>query len=374
MTSARLARLAVLRQAEAALRSTGHAADARFAADLADLGNGLEDGLRRDLAIVDLAACFDGPRWIVAGQAADELRRYAGSDWKRLRRHPAAPAPKAYDSQPHKLACLRALRASGGKIVAQKQIDRILATYCPNWILDGQARALSMSTPFLDTANRKPNEAPLLDAILSADHEFLGELRRAPLGKQIATDAAERRLAERKQIAAKLAELDARDAADYPRRTKAVDDAVAAAKAAEVAWRLAQDKARAASAAASDASHGYVLRRASLEQELRGSADNEAIDGFVRDMRAGEEEARREHVGGYVQLVHKETGERILRGFTNKHDVARRIAAIRAAIEEAERLRLSPDQRRVHVRLAELRAALPAIGPAVYAPLPAPRS
>lgn len=117
--------------------------------------------------------------------------------------------------------------------------------------------------------------------------------------------------------------------------------------------------------AKSQAVNQYNLARLNLETELRASPAAAAIDAFVREMRDEIDASRRQHEGGWLQDNPPLGGHPVLRGYSNRGSVKSRVDAIFAAIDEAERLRLEPDQSDLALAFAALRAGLPAISPAV---------
>jgi hypothetical protein len=208
--------------------------------------------------------------------------------------------------------------------------------------------------------NRPENMHAL--ALRSDEREFLGAFRASPAGEKLAESVALHDIAERERIVAEIELLDAESTADYPKHEKLVAAAIAAHRAAEVALRAASDKVVAAANARS-ASATYSSKRERLEKQLRDGADAEPIDAFVRDMRDEIDATMKRHEGGWRSERHPVSREGLRIPFTNWPSVAARIAAIKAAVGDAERIRLSPDQRQVRKRLAELRAGLPETGP-----------
>ncbi len=157
-------------------------------------------------------------------------------------------------------------------------------------------------------------------------------MRESKSFKEAAEAAHTKTVEARKKLVAEIEALDTAEAVSWPKRMKALETLVAAAREAELAWRASADRARAASVASSGASHAYTMARAQLEAALRAGADNEAIDAFTREMRDDEDKSRKAHVGGYTQERPAPFAAPILRGYTNKHDVQRRIAAVRGAV------------------------------------------
>lgn len=165
----------------------------------------------------------------------------------------------------------------------------------------------------------------------------------------------------RKALLADLRRLEKEAEASFPRYYAAVDAAVAEHNRAQKALREAGAKLNAAVARRSQASLGYDRERQRIEDELRATADNDAIDGFRRAMFDAIDATRKMLESQALHLRNRVTGkgEPVVR--SNARSIQTRVEAINEAIEAAETLRSEPDQRLVPEKLAELRAALPAV-------------
>ena len=205
-------------------------------------------------------------------------------------------------------------------------------------------------------------------ALPHTDRALLDAVRVSPIGRDLIAAEVKQTMAARRKLIAEIDALDAKAAAESPKHERAVAAAIDDVRAAEAALRVANDRLRDVGYAKSQWSLGYTLARQRLEQELRNGADGDAIDAFIRDMHDDQDLSRKAHVGGLDHQTNPVTRKASLRRYTNAKTVFARIEAAKAAIDEAERLRLSADQSAVRARLAELRAKLPAIGEAEYLP------
>ena len=314
---------------------------------------------RRNDALIDLVGTFPTK---AAASAAVELRRYAGSAWKRDRN--LASPPAAYLTQPRRLAAFRFMKENDGVALSEKQIRRILKTNSSGSL--GHWHLVSMSYDICDSS-RHQIEAEMTAVTKITDQTFLDALRRAPFAQSILADNSAREIAERKALVDALAKLDAKAPTEFAKLDKAISAEIANVRAAEIALKAANDKLAAANYAKSGATIAYDNERLRLEAALRNSPAADVIDVFTRDMRDELESARKAHEGGWIQERHPVTREPMLRGYTNKESVAARVNAIHAALAAAEALRLAADQSNIEAKLAALRAGLPKIGPAKHA-------
>jgi hypothetical protein len=169
----------------------------------------------------------------------------------------------------------------------------------------------------------------------------------------IAETAAANTLARRALIG-QVKAIDREHEKRVPKIEAAVVAALAAVKAVEAALLAAQKTVSAALGAKSTASYTYAAQRDRLEQQLRQTA-HPAIEPFQRKLR-GELDATRKK---FAYIDQRETNPltRLVRHITinNAKSVAARVAAIMAAIDEAERLALElDDQTSIPERLGKL--------------------
>lgn len=195
-----------------------------------------------------------------------------------------------------------------------------------------------------------------------SDQELLAALGQNPEIKKYVADKNARDTAGRQKIIDTIAALDAKAARELAAFKKVVQTKIVGVREAEKTLRAANDELSVASFAESGANLTYSTERQSLEVLLRLGVDADLFDNFQREMRDEVEKTRKKFVGGYVQMTHEVTRKTELRGYNNSDTVNARLAAIRAAMEEAERLRISADQTKVAARLDELRAGLPEVG------------
>jgi hypothetical protein len=152
---------------------------------------------------------------------------------------------------------------------------------------------------------------------------------------------------------------------DYEKRRPQLEAELAAAiagvKQAEAALLAAQKRANAALGAKSTASYTYSAQRDRLEQQLRESA-HPALASWVREMLDELDRTRKKF--SYIETRETHPITRLARRIVtnNAQSVAKRVAAIMAAIEEAERLKLElDDQTSIPEMLGALAAGLPLV-------------
>ena len=166
--------------------------------------------------------------------------------------------------------------------------------------------------------------------------------------------------ARRRSLVAQLTELERSTDDSFPKLDAAVAKAEAEFKRLEKLLLAAQAAAMQAMSAKNSASFAYSNERDRLEGLLKAEADP-AISGFRHDMIDELQLARKTFVAMTQSVRHPVTGAVTERMVNNSASIAARVLAINNAIEEAETLRLEPDQTLVPGRLAALRAALPAV-------------
>ena len=192
------------------------------------------------------------------------------------------------------------------------------------------------------------------------DSAFLDALRRSPAGEKIATQQAQEQLARRRELVARKAAIDAREATEWPRLTAKIEKAVAHAL--ECEKRL-QD-ARAA-AFATQNERGNLAMQANAE---RGAIDLELSDtaspliaAFKHEMHRTLDAARKAIETISESRTDFLTGRIESVSGSNSESVAERVRAIMGALDAADLLALDADQSKVAAKLDELRAALPSV-------------
>jgi hypothetical protein len=198
-----------------------------------------------------------------------------------------------------------------------------------------------------------------------SDQKLLAALRNSPEAVKLVAAENERIIAERQKPIDAIKALDAKARREFPALEKGVQTAIAGVREAEKALHAANDKLRMASHAKSAASNTYTRERHLLETQLRDGVSAKLFDDFQSEMFDEIEESRKQFEGGYVRVRNRVTGRLEERGYNNSISVNGRIAAIKTAMDEAEALRLAADQSVAAARLAELRATLPKIVPAI---------
>jgi hypothetical protein len=173
-------------------------------------------------------------------------------------------------------------------------------------------------------------------------------------------EAADKVAAERKKLAAELARLDHAETIDFPRRQERIAAAIAAAIAAqqraiEAGFALNKERGDATSAA-----FAFQRQRDALAAKL-AETSHPAITPFIAELHALQDGMSKLRAPTPV-IVRNEITRTVETVGLSIHDaVLARLAAIRAAIEAAELLRLAADQTKVPVELDKLRAALPGV-------------
>lgn len=320
---------------------------------------------RRDEALVNLASFYDKTISSTAKDMESDLGRYKAAAWKRRDSRLGGVPPIEYQGT-SKAMLFAVLAASGNAgVPSERHIRRILSD-CYKTKKVGHDRPLAMAR---ESRHRLPRPDGKRDGssmnAKPSDQKFITALRDSPVGVKIEAEIHARTTAERQAQIDVLAALDAKAEREFPSLEKAVQSAIASVREAEKALQAANDKLRAASYAKSGASLDYTMARQRVEQLLRAGADDVLFQSFMSEMLNELDKSRKQHEGGYVDVRNPVTRESEHRGYNNSASVKGRIAAINAAMEEAQRLRLAADQSTVAARLAELRANLPTIKPAV---------
>jgi len=195
--------------------------------------------------------------------------------------------------------------------------------------------------------------------------KFLDALQAHPIGKEIKNTAQAETIAARKKLIEALAANEAKADKAFPLLAKAVDTAVAKVRAAEKALQAANEDLWKANQAKSNASFDHTGERHRIEALLSDTEYYETITEFQREMRNGQDDARKQFDFHNEVIVNALTGATTHRGYDNRASVDARISAMRAAIDQAEALRLIADQSNVPERLAAIRSSLPKVSRAV---------
>jgi hypothetical protein len=194
----------------------------------------------------------------------------------------------------------------------------------------------------------------------TTDAVVLDALRRTPVVEKAVAERAAAVVAERRALAARLAEVeDGAPAKHYLALVKQHEAAIEAARAAHKAYETAQHKVAVVHAERMTASFSIHGERNELIAKLHATAERAEIDAFISAMRDELQATRRMADSREVTVTNKLTGKRGLKTYNNGAALAGRLLAISDAIQAAEDMRLLPDQASVPARLAELRAALP---------------
>lgn len=198
-------------------------------------------------------------------------------------------------------------------------------------------------------------------AALTDDGKFLEFLRGSEVVRKAVAERDNQVQAFRKSAADKLAKLDAAAEASFPKLRAARDAADAEARAAEIQWREACNRAQQARNDLSTASQKHASELLRLEAQLAETASPE-IAIFISEMLEEHEKCFKQFAfSNSTETVNRITGRKTTVNVNNKASVLARQAAIRDAQAAAEAMRLEPDQSNVSVRLQLLRNNLPAI-------------
>jgi hypothetical protein len=201
----------------------------------------------------------------------------------------------------------------------------------------------------MNTTKTAPGDGLVLDA-----------LRDSPQVRAALSERQTQIVADRKLLAARLAEVEAGvPARRYVALVKRHNEALEAARAAHAAFEEASHKVALLQGERLAASFAISGERDEILTKLRSTADNDAIDAFTREMRDAMQNARKMVDSRELSVTNKITGRSGVKIVTNGPAVAERLLAINEAIQSAEDFRLLPDQSAVPARLAALRAALP---------------
>lgn len=172
---------------------------------------------------------------------------------------------------------------------------------------------------------------------------------------------AAQNIAKRQASAASIAELKAKQAAEYPVAIANQEAAIAEHRKAHASLMAAAERLRRANLACERISLIDGQRILALEGELAADATPE-IGVFIAWCREDMTATRAKLDVRHNRHKHFVTGEITLTvAFSNEDSVSARLAGLTAAMERAELLKLEPDQGRMEKRLAEIRKTIPAV-------------
>jgi hypothetical protein len=198
-------------------------------------------------------------------------------------------------------------------------------------------------------------------ARMSKEAKVVELLAKSPAVKKALAEDEAAVLEHRKHLSSEMARLDREAAKAFPKLEAAVADALATVKEADKALKAANVRLGQASTAKMNASFNYGNERDGVEHELRSSA-SPLLAEFISEMRDALQETRKAF---YVEREHVSrnpiTGRVKRTQASNVTEVNRRIEAINAAIEAAQRMQLDPQQTDVATKIAKLKAGLPTV-------------
>jgi hypothetical protein len=312
---------------------------------------------RRADAVQALAAFYSGSTRRVAVDMARDLGRYETGPWKRDK-HAARSPYQTGSTLDLKFRVMRNSRAAPG-------IETVRKILRPDLVDKKSTLEITHSGAQRDSTKRI--EAPAVNAPANVPALPVARVIEAfalsPTGQQIAAESHAATVRSRQEIRDALDALDAQAEKELPRVRKAQDDAIAAVREGERKLRALNDALNRASAAVSAGAHAYSHERARLEGLLRDLPEKAQIDEFLRAMLDELDATRRKIEVETSVITDRLTGKKTERRINNKSSIDARVAAIRAAMEEAEGLALIADPSTIPARLEALRASIPEIGP-----------
>lgn len=257
----------------------------------------------------------------------------------------------------------RIIRLILQKAREQKPRERAIKT--------GNSELLSIANNSSHVANQSSvaEDIPMIAAPSKWNDSFLEEVKRTPFGQEVEANASARIIADRQKHFDEIQKLEAGDEAVYLKHDKRLREEEAAVREVQKALKMAIGRLDQARAAKSSESHERTYKRRRHEMALLETAENEAIDAFIRHVSA--EWNDRRGPGLSVTLKNPRTGKIEVLGPYNSENANKCIDAWRAAQAAVECLRLEPDQRTIPARLQQLREALPKIVPAGLAQIEA---
>jgi hypothetical protein len=198
-------------------------------------------------------------------------------------------------------------------------------------------------------------------AIAPKSNAFIDALNASEIGAKISAELAEKATAERKLLADELSKLNDSAERDYPKIVAATEKAFAAFRDAEAKLQDAKNAALAANGARLAASARYTRRRAELEHELAQSA-SPLIAEFIVWCRDDMQATRRKFTSRSWDEKNQVTGARFPKSENNGASICARVAALFAAIEATNDMKLIADQSHVAAALEKIKADLPKVG------------
>lgn len=197
-------------------------------------------------------------------------------------------------------------------------------------------------------------------AVPTDDRSILDALRGSDLIRKATAERDTHVVAFRKTVAAKIAKMEAEADGKYPKQQAELQLLIKESREAEIAYRRKADQAYEfqSKMSAGWSVHGNELAR--LEAQLAETASSEIVP-FISEMLSMADDCFRQREVHQAVTVVNILGEKSSAERSNSSSVLARRAAIREAIEAAEKMRLEPDQSSVPERLQQLRQSLPAI-------------
>jgi alanyl-tRNA synthetase len=198
---------------------------------------------------------------------------------------------------------------------------------------------------------------PLAITNTQTDDEFLAALRRSPVALKVVADESERILAERQDLADRLAKLEAGATASYPKFVADIETAQSNLAAAEKIVAEARRKLNAAAGAKLSASQKYTNERNAIDAALAKSAPRE-IEEFAADLRAELDKLRKKFSSNTYEDRNDISGKITVRIESNAGELNERRQIIIETLDELEELRREPDRAAIMARIAKRRAQM----------------
>jgi len=196
----------------------------------------------------------------------------------------------------------------------------------------------------------------------TATTHVLEALLNSPVAKEAEAKHANAIAARRAALAQDRAAIEVEAAKQFVAYYKAEATAFEKCQAAERALELAKRELGALIADRAGECYRLDTRKASIETELRETADPE-IGRFIASMRDEWDRALKAQPEPETSAVRNPNTGKITHVVTGRRvKPADRVNAVRLAIDTAEALKLEPDQAGVAAKLDALRDGLPAIG------------
>jgi hypothetical protein len=203
----------------------------------------------------------------------------------------------------------------------------------------------------------------MTDQISPKEIAALVALASQPATRKAVEDAHTRLVAERAARRDRIAALDKQAEIDWPAGQAAIAKAVKKVRDIERMLLAANDELRLANSDAFNKSHAYTRSRQEEEAALIERADFPTIAAWQDELLA-ELNALGKHsviISNVVVTRSEATGKPIRTGVTNMASIVARMAAVRAAYNDADLLKLEPDQRNLPTIIAAIRKSFPAV-------------